>query len=105
MLDVILGDAAYAMAAHRDGVLAALRHRRRDRRDGEAERLRAEAERTVALAGGGAMERLRVVGTGAGSLLREWAAAGVAASAGWETEGAGVPRDAAELPWLGALLA
>lgn len=104
VLDLILGDAAYAMAAHRDGVLAALRHRRRDRRDGEADRLRAEAERTAALAGGD-LERLRVVGTGAPAVLREWTAAGLAATAGWEAEGAGVPRDAAELPWLGALLA
>jgi len=104
VLDVILGDAAYAMAAHRDGVLSVLRHRRRDRRDGEAARLRTEAERTAALAGG-EMERIRVVGTGAGSLLREWSAAGLAATAGWEGDGPGVPRDAAELPWLGALLA
>src|SRR5688572_12617877 len=29
ILDVILGDVAFAMAAHRDGVLSALRHRRR----------------------------------------------------------------------------
>lgn len=104
VLDVILGDAAYAMAAHRDGVLAVLRHRRRDRRDGEAGRLRVEAERTAAVAGG-ELDRVRVVGTGAGSLLREWSAAGLAATAGWEGEGQGVPRDATELPWLGALLA
>ena len=104
VLDVILGDAAYAMAAHRDGVLSVLRHRRRDRRDGEAARLRLEAERTAALAGG-EMDKVRVVGSGAASLLREWSAAGLAAAPGWEGEGAGVPRDAAELPWLGALLA
>lgn len=103
VLDVILGDAAYAMAAHRGGVLSVLRHRRRDRRDGEAARLRVEAERTAALAGG-EMDRVRVVGTGAGSLVREWSAEGLAASPGWEGEGRGVPRDAAELPWLGALL-
>ena len=104
VLDVILGDAGYAMAAHRDGVLSALRHRRRDRGHGEPQRLHAEAERTASL-GGARMGRLRVVGTGARSLLREWTAAGLTATAGWEAEGAGVPRDAAELPWLGALLA
>lgn len=104
VLDVILGDAAYAMAAHRDGVLFALRHRRRDRRDGEPARLRAEAERTAALAGG-EMEKIRVVGSGARTLLREWTAAGLAVTAGWDGEGAGAPRDAVELPWLGALLA
>src|SRR5688572_22461473 len=43
VLDVVLGDAAYTMAAHRDGAVAVLRQRRRDRRDGEAERLRVEA--------------------------------------------------------------
>lgn len=103
-LDVILGDAAYAIAAHRAGVLSVVRHRRRDRRDGEAARLRVETERTAALAGG-PLDSVRVVGSGAESLLREWKAAGLAATAGWEGEGSGVPRDAAELPWLGALLA
>jgi hypothetical protein len=103
-LDLILGDVAFAMAAHRAGVLSVLRHRRRDRRDGEAERLHAEAERTAALAGI-PMGRLRVVGSGARALLREWSAAGLPATAGWETEGVGLPHDAAELPWLGALLA
>lgn len=104
VLDVILGDAAYSMAAHRAGVLSVLRHRRRDRRDGEAARLRAEAERTVALAGG-SMDRIRVVGSGAETLLRDWGSAGLRATAAWAGDGAGVPRDAAELPWLGALLA
>jgi hypothetical protein len=105
VLDLILGDAAFTMAAHRGGVLGALRHRLRDRRDGEAGRLRAEAHRTAALAGGSA-ERLRVVGAGARALLRDWAASGVAASAGWDAvEGAAMPHDAAEIPWLGALLA
>jgi hypothetical protein len=104
VLDVILGDVAFAMAAHRDGVLSVLRHRRRDRRNGEPERLHVEAERTAALAGA-PMGRLRVVGTGARALLRQWTAAGLPATAGWEAEGAGVPQDAAEVPWLGALLA
>jgi hypothetical protein len=105
VLDVILGDAGFTMAAHRDGVLAALRHRLRDRRDGEAERLRAEAERTAVLAG----QRLgpvRVVGAGARGLIREWSAAGLDARRGWfEEDGNGLPHDATEIPWLGALLA
>ena len=75
------------MAAHRDGVLSVLRHRRRDRRDGEPERLHAEAERTAALAGA-PLGKLRVVGTGARALLRQWTAAGLPATAGWEAEGA-----------------
>ena len=104
VLDVILGDVGFAMAAHRAGVLSVLRHRRRDRRDGEPERLHAEVERTAARAGA-PVGRLRVVGTGARALLRQWTAAGLPAVPGWDAEIAGVPRDAAELPWLGALLA
>jgi hypothetical protein len=105
VIDVVLGDAAFTMAAHRDGVLAALRHRLRDRRDGEAGRLRAEAERTAVLAGQ-TLGRLRVVGAGARGLIREWSAAGLDAGRGWfEEEGNGLPPDAAEVPWLGALLA
>jgi hypothetical protein len=104
VVDVILGDVAWAMAAHGDGVLAALRHRLRDRRDGEAERLRVEAERTAAQAGA-PLGRLRVVGTGARALIREWSAAGLDAGRGWLADGDGLPPDAAEIPWLGALLA
>ena len=103
VVDLILGDVAFAAAAHRRGALAALRHRLRDRRDGEGDRLRAEVERTAALAGGRA-DLVRVVGAGSRALLREWASAGVAASAGWEAE-SGVPGDAADVPWLGAVLA
>jgi hypothetical protein len=102
-VDLILGDVALVLAAHRGGELLALRHRLRDRRDGEADRLRAEAERTAGLAGGSA-DRLRVVGAGSRALLREWAAAGVSAAAGWEAA-PGAPADAAELPWLGAVMA
>ena len=103
VVDVILGDVALVLAAHRGGELLALRHRLRDRRDGEGDRLRAEAERTAALAGGRA-DRLRVVGAGSRALLREWTAAGVDAAAGWDA-GPGAPADAAEMPWLGAVMA
>jgi hypothetical protein len=103
VLDVILGDTAFAIAAHRAGDLLALRHRLRDRRDGEADRLRAEVERTAALAGA-PPAAVRIVGAGSRALLREWSAAGLAAAAGWEA-GRGAPQDAAEVPWLGAVLA
>ena len=103
VVDVILGDTALAMAAHRGRELAVLRHRLRDRRDGEAGRLRAEVERTAALAGG-ALGKVRVVGAGSRALLRDWTSAGLAAAAGWEA-GNGAPPDAAEVPWLGAVLA
>ena len=104
VVDLVLGDVAFSLAAHRDGVLAALRHRRRDRRDGEAQRLRLEAERTAELAGA-PIGRLRVVGAGSRALVREWAGAGLPAGLGWQADGDGVPADAAELPWLGAVLA
>ena len=103
VVDLVLGDAAFSMAAFTDGALRALRHRKRDRRDGEPERLRAEAERTADIAGG-PLGRVRVVGAGSRALVREWSAAGLAAEAGWQAEGRGVPHDAAELPWLGAVL-
>jgi hypothetical protein len=104
VVDLVLGDVALAIAAHRGGVPLVVRQRLRDRRDGEGERLRAEAERTAALAGAAA-DRVRVVGSGSRALVREWSAAGVAAAAGWEADGPGVPTGAAELPWLGAALA
>ena len=104
VVDLVLGDAAYSIAAHQGGTLGALRHRLRDRRDGEADRLRGEAERTAALAGGPA-ETIRVVGAGSRALLRSWAGSGVFAAPGWEADGKGLPADAAELPWLGAVLA
>ena len=102
---MILGDVAFAMAAHRDGVLSVLRHRRRDRRDGEPERLRAEAERTAALAGAPVGTAPRGRHGGARAAARVDGRRGCRPTAGWEAEGAGVPHDAAELPWLGALLA
>ena len=103
VIDVILGDAAYAIAAHRGGELLALRHRLRDRQEDEADRLRAEVERTAALAER-APERVRAVGTDAATILRDWRVNGLRAEAGWEA-GAGIPPDAAEMPWLGAVMA
>src|SRR3990172_6905465 len=44
---VMLGDVAFCLAAFREGALVALRHRRRDRSEGESGRLLAEAERTI----------------------------------------------------------
>ena len=104
VVDLVLGDVALALAAHRAGVPFAVRHRLRDRRDGEGDRLRAEVERTAALAGG-KPERVRVVGAGSRALVRDWAGSGLAAAPGWDADGPGVPSDAAELPWLGAALA
>jgi hypothetical protein len=99
-VDVILGDAAFCLAAHQDGILRALRNRRRDPGPDESHRLAEEVQRTAALAGDGAGPHVRVVGAGAGELLARWQATGGAAEPGWRGEGAGV--EASELAWLGA---
>ena len=104
-VDVILGDAAYCLAATHDGVLRVLRNRRRDADAGEADRLAREVDRTAAFAGNGAGPlRVRVVGPGARGLIGDLLRAGRAAGPGWEMEGGGLPVEAAELSWLGAAL-
>lgn len=98
-VDVILGDVAFCLAAHRGGVLRAFRNRRRDPGPDEAHRLGEEVERTAILAGNGGGARVRVVGAGARELIARWRAAGGAAEPGWSTEEAGI--EASELAWLG----
>jgi len=100
-VDVILGDAAFCLAAHQDGVLRALRNRRRDPGPDEPPRLAEEIQRTSVLAGDGAGPRVRVVGAGAGDLLASWRATGAAAEPGWRSESAGAGVEASELAWLG----
>jgi hypothetical protein len=100
-VDVILGDAAYCLAAHQDGVLRALRNRRRDPGPDEPGRLAEEVQRTAALAGDGAGPSVRVVGAGAGDLLARWRVTGGAAEPGWRSEGAAAGIDVSELAWLG----
>ena len=100
-VDVILGDAAFCLAAHQDGVLRALRNRRRDPAPDEARRMAEEVHRTSALAGDGAGPHVRVVGAGASDLLASWRAAGGAAEPGWRSEGTGTGIEASELAWLG----
>lgn len=103
-VDVILGDAAVSLAAHRDGSLQVFRSRRRDSGPEEADRLRDEVTRTATLAGDGVAPRVRVVGPGARVLARELSASGLRAELGWHAEGAGLPVEAAEIPWLGVAL-
>jgi hypothetical protein len=99
-VDVILGDAALCLAAHRGGVLRALRNRRRDPSADEALRLAEEVERTAALAGEDAAPRVRVVGSGAPELIARWRADGATVDPGWRVDSApGV--EASELAWLG----
>ena len=104
-VDVILGDVATDLAASAQGTLRLYRSRRRDPGPDEAERLRAEVERTAVLAGDGAAPLVRVVGTGARTLIGHLLEAGVRAEAGWSTAVAGLPLDAAEMAWLGATVA
>jgi hypothetical protein len=104
-VDVILGDAAYCLAASHGGALRVLRNRRRDPDAGEADRLGREVDRTAAFAGDGTSSvRLRVVGPGARHLIGEMLRSGRAAAPGWEMEGGRLPVEAAELAWLGAVL-
>jgi hypothetical protein len=104
-VDVILGDAAYCLAASHGGILRVLRNRRRDADAGEADRLRREVDRTASLAGNGtAGLRVRVVGSGARDLIGELQRSGRAAGPAWETQRNGFPVEAAELPWLAASL-
>ena len=102
MVDVVLGDAAFCLAAHQDGVLRALRNRRRDPGPDEPRRLAEEVLRTSVLAGDGAGPHVRVVGAGAGDLLASWRANGGTAEPGWRSEGAGAGVEPSELAWLGA---
>jgi hypothetical protein len=104
-VDVILGDAAYCLAATHGGALRVLRNRRRDAGAGEAERLRREVDRTAALAGNGTADvRVRVVGSGARGLIGELQRYGQAAAPAWDAPRNGIPLEAAELAWLPASL-
>lgn len=103
-VDVILGDAAFCLAAHREGALRVLRNRRRDPGPDEAARLGEEVERTAVLAGNGQEPRVRVVGSGARELIARWRAAGAAVEPGWPA-GDGAGAESSELAWLGGATA
>jgi len=104
-VDVILGDAAYCLAATHGGALRVLRNRRRDADAGEADRLRREVDRTAALAGNGTEAvPVRVVGPGARDLIAQLQRAGRTAAPGWDAPPDGIPLEAAELAWLKASL-
>lgn len=103
-VDVILGDAAFSLAAFQDGALAVFRNRRRDAGPDEARRLLDEVDRTANLAGEGPPPRLRVVGPGARALIQDLVSDGRQAEPGWQAPSDGLPVEAAELAWLGAAL-
>lgn len=101
--DVVLSEAAWAMALRDGSGLRALRSRRRDRDADEPARLLADLDRTAAAAGlAGATAR--VVGSGARALLVAWSRLGRPVRAGWEVEGLGSGADGLELAGLGAAL-
>lgn len=105
-VDVILGESAVSLAARLQGAVRAFRNRRRDAGPGEPERLRMEALRTAILAGDGAQPpRVRVLGPGAGELVRHWRQQGGDAALGWRVAAPAQSPDPAELAWLGAALA
>ena len=103
MVDLILGDVALAWPRTRGRAAARCATGCGTGATAKATACARRPSAPPALAGGRA-DRLRVVGAGSRALLREWAAAGVDAAAGWEA-GPGAPADAAEMPWLGAVLA
>jgi hypothetical protein len=104
-VDVILGDAAFCLAAHEGSALRALRNRRRDPGPDEPRRLADEVQRTAFLAGDGAALRVRVVGAGAGDLLAAWRHTVGAAEPGWRSADPAAGADASELAWLGGAVA
>lgn len=103
-VDVMLGDAAFSLAAWQGGALRVFRSRRRDASPGEAQRVGEEVLRTAALAGDGASPRVRVVGTGASGLVDELRAEGKEAELGWSASPDALSVEAAEVLWLGPAL-
>jgi len=101
---VILGDAAFSLAAFEGGSLVAFRSRRRDCAPDEPERLRDEAIRTAALAGTDAPGRIAVLGPGTPDVVRGLRELGLPAEPAWRAGAPGLPLEAAELAWLGAAL-
>ena len=105
-VDVILGETSVSLAAWLGGSVRAFRNRRRDPSPDEPERLRLEVARTAALAGDGVKPpRVRVLGPGASTLVRRWREEGGDAELAWRLAVPEQAPDAAELAWLGAVLA
>jgi hypothetical protein len=105
-VDVILGEAAVSLAARQGGAVRAFRNRRRDLSPDEPERLALEVARTALLAGDGReAPRVRVLGAGAGALVRRWREQGADAELAWRLAAPDQAPDPSELAWLGAALA
>jgi hypothetical protein len=104
-IGVVMGDAAVSFAAFRDGRLSVFRTRRRDFGADEGERLRDETLRTAARSGIGDGVPVLVLGCGATAVVDRLRDLGLPARAGWGFERRGLPLEAVEVGWLGAVLA
>lgn len=98
--DVILGAAAFSLAASDAAGLRVFRTRRRTA-DPEIERIADEVERTAA-ASGDTVTLVRVVGRGSSLVIAELARRGLRAEAGWSVGHEGLPVEPFELVWAGA---
>lgn len=99
-IDVLLGGAAYSIAATDGKGLRALRTRRLPSSEGSQE-IAAEVQRTAAASGGGPFD-VRVVGHGAAPVLTELRRRNVPAEAGWTLAHDGLRIEPSELVWCGA---
>lgn len=104
-IDVILGDAAYSIAAWSTGALKIFRNRRRVHGSDEMGRLWEEIDRTATLMGETAASRVRVVGSDAIEFLAHASSIGRSATAAWELRHKSLGMEGAELSWIGAALA
>jgi hypothetical protein len=104
-LDVVLSDTTAALAVWKGGSLAHLRTRLRADSCDDSAWLWQEAERTTLVAGQGSLSGLRAVGRGAAELVRRAAARGLPATLAWSLPLADGGLQAADLSWLGGLLA
>jgi hypothetical protein len=99
---VVLGDAAVSIALCKGDRLLAFRNRRRQPDPNEASRLMEEMERLARASHIDQVPSVRVVGPGAGGLLRALTAAGCPAVPGWPGRSSEGAEESVEQPWLGA---
>jgi hypothetical protein len=103
-LDVVLGEAAFSVALFAANAPVAFRSRRRERGDGDVERVGREVERTALLGPAGARPQAHVVGAGARRLAETLGASGLEARPGWGDVGPLAAPETEELAWLAAAL-
>jgi hypothetical protein len=104
-VDVVLGDTCVSFGVWDQHGLAYLRTRLRAESADDAARVFADVERTAAAAGRGSLRGMRAVGRGAPALVRHAAERGHAATLAWSSPLPQSRTEAAELAWLGGVLA